>query len=263
MECEVKLFCVLLVEEGKRRRGGATFRKPKIRRVDCGNFGYEIISVRAKRNRLNFDKTYAAIRGRPTVKQVDINITDNSLIPLFDATRYKQHIEIKTILAILTKAAEYKRLISIAFVDLDCRFCGCLEPLMNISSEVYIITNEITQYNEYANEYFSLFGVAPIVTNGTDIQSKCNVIFSPDGKGISPLDKVVFAPRNECYHIDGDCLSMINGCPEKINKIEFAGALFELCNIERFGNIKGDYMKRNGVKEDIKSIVERICLDIS
>ena len=263
MECEVKLFCVLLVEEGKRRRGGATFRKPKIRRVDCGNFGYEIISVRAKRNRLNFDKTCAAIRGRPTVKQVDINITDNSLIPLFDATRYKQHIEIKTILAILTKAAEYKRLISIAFVDLDCRFCGCLEPLMNISSEVYIITNEITQYNEYANEYFSLFGVAPIVTNGTDIQSKCNVIFSPDGKGVLPLDKVVFAPRNECYHIDGDCLSMINGCPEKINKIEFAGALFELCNIERFGNIKGDYMKRNGVKEDIKSIVERICLDIS
>ena len=263
MECEVKLFCVLLVEEGKRRRGGATFRKPKIRRVDCGNFGYEIISVRAKRNRLNFDKTCAAIRGRPTVKQVDINITDNSLIPLFDATRYKQHIEIKTILAILTKAAEYKRLISIAFVDLDCRFCSCLEPLMNISSEVYIITNETAQYNEYANEYFSLFGVAPIVTNGTDIQSKCNVIFSPEGKGISPLDKVVFAPRNECYHIDGDCLSMINGCPEKINKIEFAGALFELCNIERFGNIKGDYMKRNGVKEDIKSIVERICLDIS
>lgn len=257
------MFCVLLVEEGKRQRGGATFRKPKKKQVDCGNFGYEIITTRAKRNRLNYDKIYTAIKGRPTIKQVDINITDNGLISLFDATRYKQHIEIKTILAILTKAAEYKRSISIAFVDLDCRFCGCLEPLMNISSEVYIITNEIEQYNEYANEYFSLFGVAPIVTNGIDIQSKCSVIFSPAGNGVLPLDKVVFAPRNECYHIDGECLSMINGCPEKIDKIEFAGALFELCNVERFGNIKGDYMKRNGVKEDIKSIVERICLDIS
>lgn len=257
------MFCVLLVEEGKRRRGSATYRKPKKRYVKYGSFGYEIISTRAKRNRLNYDKISRAISGRATIKQVDINITENGSFSLFDATRYKQHIEIKTILSILTKAAEYKRWIPIAFIDMNCRFCGCLELLMNISGEVYIITNEIEQYNEYASEYFSLFGVAPIVTNGSDIQSKCSVIFSPEGMGILPLDKVVFAPQNEFYHIDGDCLSMISGCPEKIDKIEFAGALFEMCKIERLGDIKADYMKRNGIKEDIKSIVERICLDIS
>ena len=257
------MFCVLLVEEEKKRRGGATYRRPKKRYIKCGNFGYEIIITRAKRNRLNYDKISRAINGRITIKQVDINISKNSSIPLFDATRYKQHIEIKTILNILSKAGEYRRSISIAFIDMNCRFCGCLEPLMNISNEVYIITNEVEQYNEYANEYFSLFGVAPIVTNSTDIQSKCSVIFSPEGMGVLPLDKVIFAPQNEFYHIDGDCLSMISGCPQKIDKIEFAGALFEMCKIERLGDIKADYMKRNGVKENIKSIVERICLDIS
>lgn len=258
----ILLFCVLTVDEGKRRRGGATYRRPKIKRVKYGNSEYQIISARAKKGTLNYDKITKLVNGRPIIKQVDINISDDCSFSLFDSSRYRQHIEIKSILSILEKAAEYKPSIPIAFVDMNCRFCGCLEPLMRISSEVYIITSRIEQYNEYANEYYLQFGAAPIVTNGTNVAERCSVIFSPEGKGLLPLDKVVFAPQNEFYHIDGDCISTLCGCPQKVDKIDLAGAFFELCNIERFYSIKADFMKRNGVKEDIKSIVERICLDI-
>ncbi len=256
------MFCVLLVEEGRRHRGSPRYKKPKMKRVDCAGSHYDIITARAKKGRLDFNSLNRAAAGRPIVCQVDINIDENDCLIPFDSKMYKQHMEISTVLEVLRLASRYKPSLSVAFSDKNCQFAGCLIPLMEVAKEVYIITNSVDIYNEYAAECYRIFGAAPIISDGTDVASKCNAVFSPDGIGAFPSDRVVFTPKKEFWHIDGDCITAINGCPDGVDKIAFAGALYELCGVARLKTITAEFMTANGVRETLERVAERICLDM-
>lgn len=256
------MFCVLTAESGKRRRGMPTYRKPKIEHIEYGGSHYDIVRTKVKKGKINFSAAERAIMGRPVINQVNINLPTGSGIRIFDSRRYRQHLEISTSLAVLKLAGSFKRSISVALIDRDGSFCGCLSPLMTLSNEVYIITKEIDRYSQYANECYAAFGAAPIVTDGYGVTGKCSVVFSPAGTGIFDPDKVVFAPRKECWHIDSSCITTIDGCVDGVDKIAFAGALYELCGISRMGCITANFMIANGVREPLDSIARRICLDI-
>lgn len=256
------MFCVLTAESGKRRRGMPTYRKPKIMHIEYGDSHYDIIRTKVKKGKINLSAAEKAIEGRPVIKQVDINLPTDSSIRLFDSRRYRQHLEISTSLEVLKLAGKFKRSISVALIDRDGGFCGCLAPLMILSNEVYIITNDIDRYSQYANECFAAFGAAPIVTDGYGAADKCSVVFSPAGVGLFDRDKVVFAPKKECWHIDSGCIAAIDGCAAGVDKIDFAGALYELCGISRMGSMTASFMTANGVREPLDSIARRICLDI-
>lgn len=256
------MFCILLADKGKRRRGKPFYRRPKIENIKYGDSHYDIIRATMKKGKLYWPAIARAIRGRPFITQVDINMPDDFKSMLFDSSRYRQHIEIHSALTVLQLASKYKRSVSVALIDKDCCFCGCLKPLMTLSNEVYIITKQIEQYTEYANECYSLFGAAPVVTDGYGVAERCNVILCPDGRGVIDTDKCVFAPLKECWHIGKNCITTVDGCPEGIDEIDFAAALYELCNIKRMANITAGFMTAMGVKEPLDAIVRRICLDI-
>ncbi len=255
------MFCVLLGENQKGLKL-PFFKKTAVETVTYGGSHYDIIRTRIKKGKFNMKAVAKAARGRPIVAEVYIKQNSEVVPHLFDSSRFAKQVEISTVMEILSLASIFKRSISIAFFDKDCRYAGCLGKLMELSNEVYIITSEIEQYSEYAADCYPLFGAAPIVTDANETASRCNVIFSPDAKGSFDTSRCVFAPKKEGYHLEKECIPTVSGCPENVDRLDFAGALYELCEIKRLGNLTAGFMVKNGVKESLKSIADRICLDI-
>ena len=255
------MFCVLIKDDGK-KSGFGRLKKVSVQHVNYGKSRYDIVAVKSKKGCIPKKAVEKAVGGRPVIKQVDIIIKENFALSPFDSGMFKRHTEINTFFKVLSIASRFKRSVSVAFIDLDCRYCGCLRRIMELSNEVYIITNKIEEYTRYANQCFSEYGAAPIVTDGKEIADKCHVVFSPDGERVSEKNKCVFAPKKDAFHIETGCISTLYGCPKGVSEIDFAGALFELCGIERMGNLAADFMVKSGVKYGIKEIAERICLDI-
>ena len=255
------MFCILIKDDGK-KQGFGRLKKVSVQHISYGKSGYDIVAVKAKKGRIPKKAVEKAVRGRPVIKQVDIILKDGFALSPFDSGMFKRHTEINTFFKVLSTASRFKRSVAVAFIDLNCRYCGCLRRIMELSNEVYIITNEIEEYTLYAKECFLEYGAAPIVTDGEEIASRCHVVFSPDGEGTFVKNKCIFAPKKDAFHIETGCISALYGCPKGVSEIDFAGALFELCGIERMGNIAADFMVKSGVKYGIKEIAERICLDI-
>ncbi len=255
------MFCVLIKDDGK-TGGFSRFKKVSVQNVCYGKSHYDIVAVKVKKGRIPKKAVEKAIRSRPVVKQVDIILENSMAISCFDSTNFKRLIEINTFFKVLAIASRFKRSVSVAFIDRNCRFCGCLKRIMELSNEVYIITNELEQYSVYAEECFFEYGAAPIVTDGEETASKCHVVFAPDGNDVFVKSKCIFAPNNDCFHVETGCVTALCGCPKGVNEIDFAGALFEICGIDRMGGISADCMIRSGVKYSINDIAGMICLDI-
>ena len=255
------MFCILIKDDGK-KQGFGRLKKVSVQHISYGKSGYDIVAVKAKKGRIPKKAVEKAVRGRPVIKQVDIILKDGFTLSHFDSGMFKRHTEINTFFKVLSTASRFKRSVAVAFIDLNCHYCGCLRRIMELSNEVYIITKHIEEYTLYASECFLEYGAAPIVTDGEETASRCHVVFSPDGEEVSVKNKCVFAPKEDAFHIETGCISALYGCPKGVSEIDFAGALFELCGIERMGNIAADFMVKSGVKYSIKEIAETICLDI-
>ncbi len=256
------MFCTLTIYNGKRQKGAPTYRRPIVIRRECVGGSYDLIRARKKKGRLNIRKLEQAIGDRPVICQAGIDPPHGCRLNLFDSGRYRKLLSLNSAAAVLSIASRYKRNISVAFIDPSGQYCGFAERLMPIAEAVYIITNSIESYSLCANRCYTLFGAAPVISDGYGIIEKCGVVISPDGYGVFSADKCIFAPQNEFWHVERGCIAAVDGCPEGVDEVDFAAALYECCSARRMATLAAEHMIAGGQKHTLEAIAHRICLDI-
>lgn len=139
--------------------------------------------------------------------------------------------------------------------DIRGTFASHTERFVNFAGEIRVYSKNETVYGKISDFLYTKYGLSLIISPNENVLKKCDLIVSPDNDFNRLFNNAVLVKKSEnrwdVLKGEGVCLDEKYSrlCPEGIDALAFAGALYETCAVKELQLTK--YEKLNSVYENV------------
>ncbi len=139
--------------------------------------------------------------------------------------------------------------------DLRGAFASHTERFVNFAGEIRVYSKNENIYAKISDFLYEKYGLSLVVSSNENVLEKCDLILSPDNDFNRFFNNSVLVKKSEnrwdVLKGDGICLDKKYSrlCPEGIDTLLFAAALYETCAVKELQLTK--YEKLNSVYENV------------
>ncbi len=177
-------------------------------------------------------------------------LPQNTKLREFTPTLYPTILFLNTALAYLKETENQKRERALGILDVDAKLLDSILPFAPLAKSITVCTNAPQAYEVTAKRMLEQYGLPLQMTHESEKLEKCSLLLEPfyseNGKALGRIllqRGMRDAFRGEDIDLPTEILKR---CPENIDKVLFASALYENCNVKTLKNLP--YARRKRIK---------------
>ena len=254
------MFTVLNFEENKRRKLIGS-KKILCKILTVGEVQYYILTIKANnKKKINWRK----------VKKIAGDAINYILAPpelslpegmtRYYSAAYRRQILFNTFIKAIGKCNT--RNLSLGLLDADARFCNLLFPLIKYSETVTVFTLRKETYRKTCDAAYIATGSSPVLTDDIYMLRNCTCVFSATNFNTFNMSINEYLFGYGGFNLVGDDIVLpspfCSGIPKDIDRLDFAAALSERCNVNELNSLTAEYLTRQGEKISILNLQYKI-----
>lgn len=168
------------------------------------------------------------------------------------------------------------RLLTVALVDWEARYCGLAVRLLARASAVRVVTDRPDAYEFYAEQARAELGAGLIVTDDANCLESVTAVLAPEGLTgrrrrespsrrsgqplIRPVNRLFFSGQADALFgltVDGKCIRLPEPyeslLPEGVNRLDFAAALYDSARPAALARLLPSYIRKEGLRIPLRS----------
>lgn len=258
------MFIVLTASESKRPKSRWIFkRRPayEIRKVAVGNTYFYILNAISYNGKIKWKTVLKAVPNRPgsiiTDKRISFPNTCN--FKPYDTSAYFNTLYFNLFRSCLRHCPPSRS--NLAIIDKEGRLFNEALTLLKQAATVFVVTANRQRYLAVNETAANLYGAELIIVDNISPIMSCTAVFAPfgtSGYGSLRAHPFLFAPKQGVWFCSEDIFlppDIERLRPGGVDKLEFAAALYEKCQIHSLLSLVPANITKDGVKIPVKTTI--------
>lgn len=217
-------------------RGGSYFYVVKVFLDKYGEFDEELL-----RNSIG-NAIYRVILKKGS------SLPQNTTLKEFKPTLYPTLLFLHMALDYVKEKESEKRERSLGVRDEDAKLLENILPFAPFAKSILVYTKNETAYEETAQKMLGYYGLPLQLTEDEQKLKTCSILLEPFSKDNGKSRGILHLQRGMRDSFCGEDISLpmelLKRCPENIDQVLFASALYEICNVKSLENLSYAHRKR-------------------